>query len=146
MGSNKIIELTTEDEFRAAFSVLRQLRDHLTYDQYDEYLGEMREEGYRLFAAFDQGDIVAVAGVVAQTNFYNGRHLFVCDLVTDEQHRSEGHGERLMQFVTQWARDNGCESLTLESGLWRDDAHRFYENRIDMDRYCYTFKKELDNS
>jgi GNAT superfamily N-acetyltransferase len=146
MGRNEIRELPTVEEFRAAFSVVRELRDHLTKDQYEEYVDEMREEGYRLFAVFEQSDIVAVAGVVIQTNFDNGRHLFVCDLVTDENHRSKGHGERLMQFVSQWARDHGCERLTLESGLWREDAHRFYEDRLGMDRYCYTFKKELDDS
>lgn len=146
MAPNEITELTTADELRAAFSIVRQLRDHLTRDQYDEYLDEMRESGYRLFAVFEEGNIVAVAGVVIRTNFYNGRHLFVCDLVTDKNHRSEGYGERLMQFLTQWARDRDCESLTLESGLWRDNAHRFYQERLDMDRYCYTFKKQLDDS
>ncbi|WP_435073572.1 GNAT family N-acetyltransferase [Halorubrum sp. HHNYT27] len=143
MSRDEIRELTKSNEFRAAFPVLRQLRDHLTEAQYEEYLDEMRNEGYRLFAVFEQGDIVAVAGVVIQTNFYNGRHLFVADLVTDKDHRSEGYGERLMQFLTQWARNNDCDCVTLESGLWRDDAHRFYENRLGMDRYCYTFKKEI---
>lgn len=146
MNSDDIRELTTEEEWRAAFTVLRQLRDHLTEDQYLDYLDEMRDDGYRLFAVVDEDEIIAVAGIVIRTNFYNGRHLFVYDLITDEDRRSEGHGERLMQFVTEWARDRACESITLESGLWRDDAHRFYEERLGMDRYCYTFKKELDNS
>lgn len=146
MTSVDIQELTTEAEWRAAFPVVQQLRDHLSEAQYLEYLEAMREEGYRLFAVVEAGTIVAVAGVVVRTNFYNGRHLFVYDLVTDEDRRSEGFGERLMRFVTDWAHDNGCESITLESGLWRDDAHRFYEDRLEMDRYCYTFKKELDDA
>ncbi|MFB6092950.1 MAG: GNAT family N-acetyltransferase [Haloquadratum sp.] len=143
MGSGDIRELTTDDEERAAFPVLRQLRDHLTEEQYLAYLDEMRDEGYRLFAIVEDDVIVAVAGVVIRTNFYNGRHLFVCDLVTDQDHRSEGYGERLMRFVDEWARDHDCESLTLASGLWREDAHRFYEDRLDMERYCYTFKKQF---
>lgn len=145
MNSNDIRELTTENEWRAAFPVLNQLRDQLTEDRYLDYLCDMRDEGYRLFAAFERDDIVAVAGVVIRTNFYNGRHLFVFDLVTEADHRSKGHGKRLMQFLKEWARDRNCESMTLESGLWRDDAHRFYEERLDMDRYCYTFKKEFDD-
>lgn len=141
MSLNGIRELTTEDEWRTAYPVLRQLRDHLTEDQYLAYLADMRDEGYRLFAAFEEDAVVAVAGVVVRTNFYNGRHLFVFDLVTDVDHRSNGHGGRLMQFLEEWARERDCESMTLESGLWRDDAHRFYEDRLDMERYCYTFKK-----
>lgn len=140
----EIRELTTEAEWRDAFPVLSQLRSHLTEESYLEYLDGMREEGYRLFALFEADEIVSVAGVAIRTNFYNGRHLFVYDLVTRESRRSEGHGARLMEFVETWARDRGCESFTLESGLWREDAHRFYEDDLDMDRYCYTFKKELD--
>ncbi|MDY6818810.1 MAG: GNAT family N-acetyltransferase [Halobacteriales archaeon] len=144
MSTTAIRELTTEAEWRAAFPVVNQLRDHLTEKEYLEYLDEMREERYRLFALFEAGEIVSVAGVALRTNFYNGCHLFVYDLVTREDCRSEGYGTRLMEFAEEWARDQDCDSMTLESGLWRDDAHRFYEQNLGMDRYCYTFKKELD--
>lgn len=143
MSTDDIRELTTEMEWRAAFDILKQLRDGLTEEEYLNYLRDMREEGYRLFALFHEEKLISLAGVSVQTNFYNGRHLFVYDLVTQANHRSEGYGASLMNFVEEWAKEQDCESVTLESGLWRDDAHRFYENDLDMDRYCYTFKKEL---
>jgi GNAT superfamily N-acetyltransferase len=143
MSTDDIRELTTEMEWRAAFDILKQLRDGLTEEEYLNYLRDMREEGYRLFALFHEEKLISLAGVAVQTNFYNGRHLFVYDLVTQANHRSEGYGASLMNFVEEWAKEQDCESVTLESGLWRDDAHRFYENDLDMDRYCYTFKKEL---
>lgn len=146
MGDTEIRELTTETAWREAFPVLRELRDHLTEASYLEYLREMRAEGYRLFALFEDEDVLAVAGAGIRTNFYNGRHLFVYDLVTRPDRRSEGHGGRLMEFLEDWARERGCESLTLESGLWRDDAHRFYEDHLGMDRYCYTFRKTFDGA
>jgi GNAT superfamily N-acetyltransferase len=136
-------ELTTESEWREAFPVLRQLRDRLTEETYLDYLAEMREEGYRLFGVIED-EPIAVAGVIVRTNFYNGRHAFVYDLVTDEGRRSEGHGARLMARVEDFAQAQGCESITLESGLWREDAHRFYEEACDMEKFCYTFKKEFD--
>lgn len=145
MAEPDVRELTTEREWRAAFPVVNQLRDHLTEETYLEYLAEMREQGYRLFALFDDDRIVSVAGVSSKTNFYNGRHLFVYDLVTREDRRSEGYGTRLMEFVERWARARGHESIVLESGLWRDDAHRFYEEHLGMERYCYTFKTELED-
>lgn len=143
MSTSDIRELTTEAEWRAAFPVLNQLRDHLSEAEFLDSLSEMRKEGYRLFALLLGEEIVSVAGVEIRTNFYNGRHLFVYDLVTRADRRSEGHGARLMAFVEDWACERNCESITLESGLWRSDAHRFYEDDLDMDRFCYTFKKEL---
>jgi GNAT superfamily N-acetyltransferase len=144
MGDTEIRELTTEAEWREAFPVLEELRDHLTETTYLEYLREMREEGYHLFAVFEDEGVLAVAGAGIRTNFYNGRHLFVYDLVTRPDRRSEGHGGRLMSFLEDWARERDCESITLESGLWREDAHRFYEDRLGMDRYCYTFKRTFE--
>lgn len=146
MVETDVRELTTEAEWRAAFPVLRELRDHLTEETYLGYLREMCEEGYRLFALYEGDDVIAVAGAGIRTNFYNGRHLFVYDLVTRPERRSEGHGSRLMRFLDEWARERDCESLTLESGLWREDAHRFYEDRLGMDRYCYTFRKTFEGS
>jgi len=142
MPTPDIRELTTEAEYREAFPVLGQLRNDLTEAEYLDYLGAMRKEGYHLFGLDDDG-LVTVAGVALRTDFYNGRHLFVSDLVTREDRRSEGHGAAMMAFLEEWARERGCESITLESGLWREDAHRFYEE-LDMEKFCYTFRKEFD--
>jgi GNAT superfamily N-acetyltransferase len=150
MTTTEVRELTDEEGWLTAFPVLRELRDHLTEARYLEYLRAMREEGYRLFALVESEDgseseaIVAVAGAGIRTNFYNGRHLFVYDLVTRPDRRSEGFGGTLMGRLERWARERGCESITLESGLWREDAHRFYEDHLGMDRYCYTFKRTFE--
>ena len=143
MTTTEIRELTTESEWRDAYPVVSQLREDPSETGYLERLQEMREEGYHLFAVVTADEMVAVAGAGVRTNFYNGRHLFVSDLVTREDRRSEGHGAAMMAFLEEWARERGYESITLESGLWREDAHRFYEE-LDMEKFCYTFRKEFD--
>jgi GNAT superfamily N-acetyltransferase len=67
----------------------------------------------------------------------------VYDLVITESRRGEGHGERLLEHVHEWAEANDCDALELESGLWRDDAHRFYTDRLGYEKWCYSFKYEL---
>jgi len=78
----------------------------------------MREEGTdRLFARYVDGEPVAVAGVKIATNFYLGRHVYVYDLVTDEDERSKGHGERLLlSFVHEWAAENDCDASNSSRG------------------------------
>lgn len=136
-------ELTSETDVREAFPVLRELRSHLEPDEMEELYEQMREEGYRLFGRYDADDeLVAVAGMTLGTNFYLRRHVFVHDLVTTEDRRSEGHGAALLAHVHAWAADRDCETVELESGLWREEAHRFYEE-LDYEKYCYSFKYEL---
>jgi len=144
MSESEITELRTDEQYERAFPVLQELRSHLDYERFRELLEPMQEEGYTLFGLSDGDEIIAVAGVTISTNFYLARHAYVYDLVVIESRRGEGHGERLVRHVHDWARDQGCENVELESGLWRDDAHRFYTDRLDYEKYCYSFTRELD--
>ena len=138
-----IEELTTDAEFSEAYEVMHELRTHLDIDQYLGLLGEMRHAGYRLFAARENEEIVALAGVGFGTNLYYGPYLWVYDLVTTGKARSSGHGKALLDHLEELARDAGCETMALSSGLERVDAHRFYEEKVNMKRMSYTFVKGL---
>ncbi|AUV81937.1 GNAT family N-acetyltransferase [Salinigranum rubrum] len=152
-----VVELTSEAQWRAIHPVMSQLRP-LDVETFLDHVRVMAGEGYRLFGLYegsgddggdgggervDVADPVALAGVRLSTTLYHGRHAWVYDLVTREDRRSEGHGAELLAFVEEWARDHDCAVVELASGLWRDDAHRFYEEHVDYERYCYTFKKDL---
>ena len=138
-----IKELSTESQWLEAFPVLNELRTHLTVTTYLEILGQMTCDGYRLFGLFENEQIVAVAGVAIRTNFYYGRHVFVYDLVTRSSERSKGYGEKLLDYVHQYAKEQNCGIVALESGLFRLDAHRFYETKMGYERFCYSFKKKI---
>lgn len=81
METIAIRELSTEDEWRQAFPVLRQLRPHLDEATYLASVREMREQGYTLFGLFCGKELAAVTGVIRLTNLYYGRHVWVYDLV-----------------------------------------------------------------
>jgi len=143
MTETTVCELQSEEEWRDAFPVMAQLRTHLDEASYLDYLREMTDDGYRLFAASVDDEILALAGVRIQMNMYYGRHVWVDELVTDADHRSEGHGLDLLSFVEEWAEENDCELVALSSGLQREDAHRFYEERAGMERASYVYKQPL---
>lgn len=144
MAEPKIRELVPREEWLDAFPVMKQLRTHLDEETYLEYLEQMTADGYRLFGLFSNGELAALAGVDIVTNMYYGRHLWVFELVTDSDHRSRGFGERLFRYLREWAEMKGCEKIALSSGLQRDDAHRFYEERVEMQRASYVFTLDLD--
>ncbi|OZM56845.1 GNAT family N-acetyltransferase [Lottiidibacillus patelloidae] len=143
MQDEKIIELTTERQWIAAFPVMNQLRTELSEEHYLSLLHEMRKEGYQLFALFAGETIVSLAGVSLRYNFYNKKHVFVYDLITDADQRSHGYGEKLLQYIHQWGKENGAELVALESGLQRKGAHRFYKEKLDYEITSYSFRKKL---
>ena len=139
-----IRELTTTDEFRAAYPIMHQLRTHLDEASFLRLLDEIRADDYRLFGLWDEGALVALAGIGLRTTLAHGRHLWVYDLVTDEQRRSRGYGARLLAFLEELAREQGCVSIGLSSGVQRLDAHRFYEEKMNFRRASYVFFKKLE--
>ena len=141
--SVEIKELATSEEIAGAFPVMKELRPHLTPQTYEELLTAMQPEGYRLFAALEGDQIVALAGVAFHTNLYYGSYLWVYELITTEASRSRGHGVALMDHLEAMARDRGCDTIALSSGLKRVDAHRFYEDKVGFEKNSYAFTKPL---
>ncbi|WP_203364347.1 GNAT family N-acetyltransferase [Bacillus sp. REN10] len=140
--NREIIELTNETQWRQAFPLMAQLRPTLTIERYLELLPKMMKNNYRLFAMVEQDQFLVLAGVDLITNLYNGYHVFLYDLVVDENQRSRGLGAEMLEFVHNWGRSQGAEYVSLESALHREAAHRFYENH-EYDKWCYSFRKKL---
>lgn len=106
--------------------VLRELRPHLTPESFAAVYEEGHPQGLRFLAAYDGDRCVGVAGwrIVASTSPL--RQLYVDDLVTSSERRSGGVGKAILDELERRAREAGCSRLSLDSGVTRHDAHRFY--------------------
>ena len=138
----EVREMLSETEIASTYAVMRQLRPHLEEEGYVGRIGRMREEGYRLAAVLEGDRVTCVAGFRIVEFLAHGRFLYVDDLVTDGETRSAGHGRRILDWLADEARRDGCEQLQLDSGVQRHDAHRFYF-REGMRISSYHFVKEL---
>ncbi len=137
-----IQEATTEAEISATFPVMRQLRPHLSEDEYLGLVNCMQRSGYRLATAAENGEVRCAAGFRIVEFLAWGRFLYVDDFVTTEDARSQGQGKRMLDWLASLAREEGCGQLQLDSGVQRHDAHRFYF-REGMKISSYHFSKVL---
>lgn len=122
----KIAIATTQEEVGACFPIIRQLRPHLDAAAFAHAVARMRPQGYQLAFVADP-DVRAVAGFRKMELLVTGPVLYVDDLVTAADYRSQGYGRRLVDWLLAEAKRQGCQYLELDSGLQRVDAHRFYE-------------------
>ncbi len=105
--------------------VHRQLRAQLEPD-YLAHMARVFRDGARMCVGERAGAIVGVAVYRVYENTCDGLHLYVDDLVTDEQARSGGVGKALIGHLIRLARARGCRQFTLDSGTQRQRSHRFY--------------------
>ena len=139
----EIKELITKAEWLKSFSVMKQLRSNLNEESYIKSVEFLSQNGYKLFALFIEEKIVAVAGLNIMYNLVYGKYVWVQDLVTDCDHRSNGYGKKLLTYLQTWAKENGCNVVALSSGLQREDAHSFYQLKMGFDKTSFVFKKSL---
>lgn len=99
-------------------------------ESYRAAYGEMvRDPNHRLLVVEVDGRIVGTAVLIVIPNLsHQGRPWAVVEnVVVDETERGAGHGEQLMRYALEEARQAGCYKLSLTSSKERPDAHRFYQ-------------------
>ena len=116
----------TDDDIRRCFPVMHHLRPHLVEEEFVPRIRRMHGNGFHLAFLEEGGVVRAVAGYRYLDMLFAGMTLYVDDLVTDPQQRSHGHGHALLDWLKDQAKEHGCEKLTLDSGVHREAAHRFY--------------------
>ena len=124
--SDAIRDVETDVDILRCHGTMRQLRPDHDPGRFLAQVRRQQRDGYRLAMLDHEGTVVAVAGYRISENLAWGRFLYVDDLVTDTGARSLGHGRRLLEWLVSAAREAGCRELHLDSGVQREDAHRFY--------------------
>jgi GNAT superfamily N-acetyltransferase len=134
-----VLKAATDEQILATREVMRQLRPHVPFDDYLAVVKRMKQtDGYALAALYDKDIVRAVAGYRFMEMLYCGRILYVDDLNTHERYRSKGYGKALLDWLKAEARAKGCVQLHLDSGVQREQAHRFYF-REGMTINCHHF-------
>ncbi len=140
----RIAKATTPAEIGRAYEVMRELRPHHTDRKaFIRQVQRQIREGFRLTYLECDGEVRAVAGYRIYELLFSGRTLYVDDLVTRESDRSQGFGGQLVDWLIVEARREDCKAFTLDSGVHRFDAHRFYlMKRMKIASHHFTMELE----
>ncbi|WP_414040932.1 GNAT family N-acetyltransferase [Acidithiobacillus sp. M4-SHS-6] len=119
--------LDQEDEVRAAYPLMRQLRPQLeSAQEFVQRWQHQSTQGYRLLALWNGTQPLGLAGFRVQDNLVHGRFVYVDDLVVDASCRSQGYGKMLMDALKAEAKVLSCSKLLLDAAMGNALGHRFY--------------------
>ncbi len=129
------------DMLAASERVHRQLRPHLPEDYVDR-MKEVFASGAEMAVAVIAGEVVGITVFRVVEKTFSGRELYCDDLVTDEAKRSTGVGHALIAYMEKVGRERHCDTLALDSGTQRQQAHKFYF-REQLPITAFHFSKKL---
>ena len=116
----------SEDDLKKISPVLLQLRSQYTEESLIRQIQEQQQHDYQIAYVEEDGNVLCVAGFVMGMKLAWQKHIYVDDLVTCKQHHSKGIGQYMINWLKDFARENGCQQLHLDSGVLRFPAHKFY--------------------
>ncbi len=102
------------------------LRPHIQGADFVKLVRQMAMQGYCLAYLTADDTVRAVVGYRIIDMLRTGRILEVDDLVAETSDRSKGYGKQLLDWCYEFARNNHCSAVELDSAVHRADAHRFY--------------------
>lgn len=123
----KVALIDKNSDLTEVAKVLNELRPQFELDDLIEQLRTMMTpSGYQLACVMLGQKVLSVAGFQFGYKLAWGSYLYIDDFVTTANHRSQGAGKLLMSWLKEYALQQGCEQLHLDSGVHRFEAHRFY--------------------
>ncbi|MEP6937306.1 MAG: GNAT family N-acetyltransferase [Chthoniobacterales bacterium] len=123
----RIILAQTAAEIGRCHEVMQELRPHHgKRAAFVRQVQRQQRDGFHLAYLESGGEVRAVAGYRLFELLFSGHTLYVDDLVTRGTDRSLGFGSQLFDWLVEEARRQKCRALTLDSGVHRFGAHRFY--------------------
>lgn len=135
--------LNTKDEMLQAYKILKQRYREMTKENYAEQLVEMIERsGFKMIAAFLDGEIVGISGYWIQRMFYCGRYIHMSSFIVDEEKRGAGIGKRLLREIEIIGKAQGCEKVVLDSFTENKKSHALYY-RENFSIRAFHFMKDL---
>ena len=114
----------------AEISVLgQQLNPKMTLEQIKNLLNEMFTlPTYRCFGLFLNKKLVGISSGWITVRFYSGKQLEVDNVIIDNSLQSKGFGKQFFDFIENWAKENSCETIELNTYVQNSKSHKFYFN------------------
>ncbi len=90
------------------------------------------------------GEIIAMLDMDFRESFFHGGlAMQVEDLIVDENYRRRGIGQRMVGLAEEIARRRNCTSIELNSDLYREETHKFWQ-AMGYQIEAYQLRKSLE--
>ncbi|MGL6313248.1 GNAT family N-acetyltransferase [Vibrio sp. WXL103] len=122
----EVLFLDKNPDHTLVLNVLLQLRTSFDFDSLSTQIEKQMLSGYRVAYVKSKKEVLAVAGFYIGEKLAWGKHLYIDDLVVNTKHRSSGVGHFFIDWLKDFALENECQQIHLDSGVQRFPAHKFY--------------------
>ncbi|NRB60031.1 MAG: GNAT family N-acetyltransferase [Winogradskyella sp.] len=89
---------------------------------------EMKNQNYECVVIKKDEAIVGVSGLWFCTRHYSGKSVELDHVFIKPEHRGQGLGKAFMEWIYNYCKSKGCESIELNTYVQNYPSHKFYYN------------------
>lgn len=93
-----------------------------------ERFAEMVNQNYECAGIFDGETLIGVLGLWFCTRHYSGKSVEPDHVFIEEDYRGKGLGKQFFEWIYNYVKLKGCESIELNTYVSNYPSHKFYHN------------------
>ncbi|MDO6598407.1 GNAT family N-acetyltransferase [Oceanihabitans sp. 2_MG-2023] len=114
----------------------------ISMDVLEKRFKEIIHQNYECAGVFDAEKLIGISGMWFCTRHYSGKSMEVDHVYIDDSYRNHGLGKQFMQWITDYVKNKGVETMELNAYIKNDASHRFYHN-LGFKKPGYHFLKKI---
>jgi len=123
------IKLIPKAEIETILPLLQMLNETISTETLHERLGDMLVKNYECVGVYDNETLIGISGIWLLNKYYVGKHIEPDNVVIHPDYRNKGVGEMMMQFVHNYAIENGCAASELNCYTANQNGIKFWINQ-----------------
>lgn len=122
-------KLLNEDYISEIVKLGQQLNPNMQITELVKYQNEMfKYPTYQCFGLFLDNQLIGISSGWITVRYYSGKQLEVDNVIIDQRIQSKGYGKKFFEWIEEWALQNQCKSIELNTYVQNARSHKFYFN------------------
>lgn len=123
------IEPIKAEDILDIIPLIRKINHKTPLDLLESRFKEMIElPHYECIGMYHEEQLIGITGIWYSTRHYIGKTVEADHVVIDENYRNKGLGQKLFDWIHEYTRSKGCDSIELNTYVENRKSHKFYYN------------------
>lgn len=128
MKQNNIdIKWIAVDRLSDILPLIAELNPTISPEVLKKRLQDMISQNYKCIGCYLDQNLIGVCGIWIQTRFYCGKMIEPDNVYIQKEYQNLGLGQKLMNFIFEYGRENGCDVSELNCYIENDLGNAFWK-------------------
>ncbi|MEQ1560708.1 MAG: GNAT family N-acetyltransferase [Methyloglobulus sp.] len=137
------IKLIPKDKLVSIIPLIQRLNPNVPETTLAIRHEEMIAQGYQCAGLYLDKQLIGICGIWIMTKFYIGKHIEPDNVYILPEYRKLGFGKRLLEWVQEYGKSQGCIASELNCYVNNETGNRFWEQE-GFAKIGYHYQKPLE--